>query len=121
MSAPSSDLHRADRREAEVDHARAERVLAGVRVLLEEAEGGKRGHVAVGGAAVEVDRAGQLGDPENRAAGGELAEDPQAALEGLGERRLRHGVAPYQRPFQILEHLECWHVRRSTRPVSIAA
>src|SRR6266536_2994385 len=87
-----AQLHRVDRREPEVEHARPETVLPRHPVLLEVAEGGQRGHVAVRRAAAEPDVAPELADAEERPARAEGREDREAALERLRVRRaLAHG------------------------------
>ena len=61
-----AQLHRVDRGEPEVEHARAEAVLLRRRILLEIAEGGQRRHVAVGRRAAEPDVAAELAHAEKR-------------------------------------------------------
>jgi hypothetical protein len=84
-----AQVHRVDRREAEVEHARAEAVLARRGVLLEIAERGERGDVAVGRRTAEADLAREVADAEQRAAGAKRRENREATFE-----RLRVGAAP---------------------------
>jgi hypothetical protein len=80
-------LHRVDRREAEIEDARAEPVLAGLRVLLQVAEPREGGDVPVGRAAGQPEETRELADPELRRRRLERREDRQAPLEGLGLAR----------------------------------
>ena len=77
------ELHRVDRREPEVEHARAERVLAGCGVLVEVAELREGGDVAVRGAPREAELLRDLADADQLPAGGERGEDRETALERL--------------------------------------
>src|SRR5205823_9227502 len=79
-----AQLHGVDRREAEVEDARAEPVAPCRRVLLEVAEPGERGDVAVRRAAAELELAGGLADGDERPTGRERGEDGEPALERLG-------------------------------------
>ena len=90
-------LHRVDRREAEVDHARAEPVLLRRRVLLEVAERGARGDVTMRGAAVQSHLAGELADPEQRLDGGERGEDREPPLQRLRVRTPFRRGRPFSR------------------------
>ena len=83
-----ADLHRVDGREAEVEHARPEPVLARERILLQVAEHGQRRDVAMRGAAAEADLARQLAAAEQRPARLEGRQDREAALERLRETRV---------------------------------
>src|SRR5881275_927530 len=79
-------LHRVDRGEAEVEHARAESVFLCRRVLLQVAERGERRDVSMRRASAHADRARQLGDAEQRYLAAERTEDAQPALERPGVR-----------------------------------
>src|SRR5579884_3499038 len=61
-----AQLHRVDRREAEVEDARAQPVLLRGPVLLQVAERRERGDVAVRGGAAEPYLAAELADAEER-------------------------------------------------------
>src|SRR4051794_5323505 len=76
-----AQLHRVDRREAEVEHARAEPVLARVRVLLQVPERGERRHVAVRRRAAQSDDAGEVADAEERLRGLEGRQNGEAPLQ----------------------------------------
>ena|SRR6516164_5714323 len=80
-----SQVQRREDREAEVQDARPEAVLARRAVLLEIPERRERGDVAMRCAAGEGKPARQFTDPERRTVRGERPEDGEAALEGLRE------------------------------------
>ena len=77
------ELHGVDRREAEVEHPRSEPVLPRLRVLLQVAETGERGDVAVRRAAAQAESAGEIADPALGRFGPELCQDCETALERL--------------------------------------
>ncbi len=92
-----AQVHRVDRREAEVEHLGPEPVALRVRVLLQVAELGERRDVAVGRAAAQVELARELADPDQRTVGLERREDREAALQRLRRPRAsvlrrRHGL-----------------------------
>ncbi|HEX7161416.1 MAG TPA: hypothetical protein VF223_09300 [Trebonia sp.] len=81
-----AQTERSEHRESQVKHADAQPVLAGRVVLVEVAELGERGDVAVRGAAGEAEPLGQFTDSERRAVRAERPENRQSAFE-----RLRRG------------------------------
>ena len=102
-----AQVHRVDRREAEVEHLRAEPVALRVGVLLQVAELGERRDVAVRRAPAQVELARELADADQRAVGVERGEDREAALERLRRARAslrgRHAADP-SASFHQLEH-----------------
>ena len=82
-----AQVHRVDRREAEVEHLRPEPVALRVAVLLEVAELGERRDVAVRRAPAEIEVARELADADQRPVGVERGEDREAALERLRRAR----------------------------------
>ena len=95
------ELHRVDRREAEVEDARAEDVLPRHRVLMEVPEPGERGDVPVRRAAREAELVRDLADADQSAVGRELRQDRKAALERLRRRG----------PLIVLRHHPVLHSR----------
>src|SRR5581483_9610110 len=82
-----AELHRVDRRQAEVDHAWPEPVLARARVLLQIAEPRERRDVAVRGAAGQPEAPCELADPQLGRRRLERGENREPALERLGLTR----------------------------------
>ena len=83
-----TDVHRVDRRKAQVEDARAEPVALRLRVLLEVAEGRQRRDVAMRGASTQAELARELADADRRSVGPEGREDREATFERLRPRGL---------------------------------
>ena len=82
-------LHRVDRREPEVEHPRAEAVLARLRVLLEVPEARERRDVPVRRAPRQPEHTRELADPELGRGRLERGENRQTAFQGLRLARAR--------------------------------
>ena len=94
-------VHRVDGGEAEVEHARSQAVALALAVLLEVAEGGQRGDVAMSRAAREIEGAADLADTHQGLSGLEQRQHREAPLERLGHARICRPTSPRRLGLEI--------------------